>query len=89
VGLHPADYGVTLVPLPEGDFAKNDVAFIDPTPLGKDIDHDLLGLGLKKAIYNFMHGVGVENDVRSWFELPKGQCPKTTVQRNRIARALP
>jgi hypothetical protein len=47
-----------------------------------------LGLGLKKAIYNFMHGVGVDADVRSWFELPKGQCPKTTVQRNRIARAL-
>jgi hypothetical protein len=88
VGLNPADYGVTLVPLPEGDFAKNDVAFMDPTPLGKGIDHDLLGQGLKKAIYNFMHGVGVEADVRSWFELPTGACPKPTVQRQRIARAL-
>jgi hypothetical protein len=52
------------------------------------VDHDLLGQGLKKAIYNFMHGVGVENDVRQWFDLPKGQCPKTTVPRHKIAKAL-
>jgi len=32
--------------------------------------------------------VGVENDVRSWFELPKGQCPKTTVSRQKIAAVL-
>jgi hypothetical protein len=34
------------------------------------------------------HGVGVENDVLQWFELPKGQCPKTTVLRQKIARSL-
>ncbi len=84
VGMNPADYGVQVVPLPEVSFAKNDIAFIDPT----GTDHDTLGRGLKKAIYNYMHGVGVENDVRQWFELPKGQCPKTTVPRHKIAKAL-
>jgi tRNA A37 methylthiotransferase MiaB len=84
VGLNPADYGVQVVPLPEVSFAKNDIAFIDPT----GTDHDTLGRGLKKAIYNYMHGIGVENDVRQWFELPKGQCPKTTVPRYKIAKAL-
>jgi hypothetical protein len=88
VGLNPEAYGVTLFPLPEGTFAKNDVGFIDPTPMPPGVDHDLLGQGLKKAIYNFMHGVGVENDVRQWFELPKGHCPKTTVPRHKIAKAL-
>jgi hypothetical protein len=44
-----------------GDFAKNDVAFIDPT----GVDHDALGVGLKKAIYNYMHGIGLEEDVRT------------------------
>ena len=88
VGKNPEAYGVTLVPLPEGTFAKNDVGFVDPTPMPAGVDHDLLGQGLKKAIYNFMHGVGVENDVRQWFELPKGQCPKTTVPRHKIAKAL-
>jgi len=84
VGQSPADYGVQVVPLPKVSFAKNDIAFIDPT----GTDHDTLGLGLKKAIYNYMHGVGLEADVRSWFELPKGQCPKSTVPRQKIAKAL-
>ena len=84
VGKDPQAYGIELVPLPEVSFAKNDIGFIDPT----GTDHDTLGRGLKKAIYNFMHGVGLEDDVRQWFELPKGQCPKPTVGRHRIAKAL-
>ena len=84
VGQNPADYGVTVVPLPLVSFAKNDIAFIDPT----GTDHDTLGQGLKKAIYNFMHGVGLETDVRQWFELPKGKCPKPTVPKSFVARAL-
>ena len=82
--MNPADYGVQVVPLPQVSFAKNDIAFIDPT----GTDHDTLGLGLKKAIYNYMHGVGVQDDVRKWFELPKGKCPKSTVPRHQIAKAL-
>ena len=81
VGRDPAAYGISLLPLPPGAFAKNDVAFIDPT----GTDHDALGAGLKKAIYNYMHGIGLEEDVRSWFELP---TPKTRVARRRIERAL-
>ena len=81
VGLDPAAYGVTLQPLPEGRFAKNDVGFIDPTPT----DHDGLGQGLKKGLYNFMHGIGVEQDIRSWFPV---RVPKTTVPRRFVERAL-
>lgn len=88
VGMNPQDYGVELLPLPPVSFAKNDVGFIDPT----GVDHDLLGQALKKAIYNYMHGVGLDIDVRDWFDLPpdlpKKQVPKTTVPRQKIARAL-
>jgi radical SAM superfamily enzyme YgiQ (UPF0313 family) len=88
VGMNPQDYGVELLPLPPVSFAKNDVGFIDPT----GVDHDLLGQALKKAIYNYMHGVGLDIDVRDWFDLPpdlpKNQVPKTTVPRQKIARAL-
>jgi radical SAM superfamily enzyme YgiQ (UPF0313 family) len=84
VGKSPDDYGVTLVPLPPTSFAKNDVAFVDPT----GTDHDMLGQGLKKAIYNFMHGVGLQEDVRIWFDLPKNKCPKPTVGRHVIEKAL-
>jgi len=84
VGMNPQDYGVTLISLPEGSFARNDIGFIDPT----GTDHDMLGQGLKKAIYNYMHGLGLEDDVRVWFDLPKGQCPKPRVKKNAIAQAL-
>ena len=32
-----------------------------------------------------MHGIGVEDDVRMWFPF---KVPKTTVKRDKIARAL-
>ena len=82
VGLDPEAYGIELVPLPPISFAKNDVAFIDPA----GVDHDLLGIGLKKAIYNFMHGVGFEEDTHKWFDV--AGTPKTSVGRNKIAKAL-
>lgn len=81
VGLNPQEYGITLQPLPPVSFAKNDVGFHDPT----GVDHEALGRVLKKAIYNFMHGIGLEEDVRSWFPF---KVPRTTVARNRIERAL-
>jgi radical SAM superfamily enzyme YgiQ (UPF0313 family) len=81
VGQHPEEYGVTLQPLPPVSFAKNDIGFHDPT----GVDHDALGGALRKAIYNYMHGIGLEEDVRGWFPF---KVPKTTVQRNRIERAL-
>ena len=81
VGLNPQDYGVTLLPLPPGNFARNDVGFHDPT----GCDHDAFAPGLKKALYNYMHGIGLELDVRQWFDLP---VPKPKVGRQRIARAL-
>ncbi|WP_186332243.1 B12-binding domain-containing radical SAM protein [Bordetella genomosp. 13] len=81
VGKNPEEYGVTLQPLPEVTFAKNDVGFHDPT----GVDHDALGRALKKAIYNYMHGIGLDEDVRSWFPF---KVPRTTVSRHRISRAL-
>jgi radical SAM superfamily enzyme YgiQ (UPF0313 family) len=81
VGLHPSDYGVTLEPLPPTSFAKNDVGFNDPT----NVDHAALGVGLRKAIYNYMHGIGLEEDVRSWFTF---KVPRTSVAPHFIERAL-
>ena len=81
VGRDPAAYGVTLQPLPAGRFARNDVGFTDPT----GTDHDALGVGLKKALYNYMHGVGLDADVRTWFDF---SVPKARVARHRIEHAL-
>ena len=84
VGLDPAAYGIELIPLPEVTFAKNDIGFIDPT----GVDHDALGIGLRKAIYNYMHGIGLDEDVRAWFSHMPHPVPKTRVKRHFIERAL-
>jgi tRNA A37 methylthiotransferase MiaB len=94
VGLSPKEYGIELIPLPPVSFGKNDIGFID----GTGVDHDLLGLGLKKAIYNFMHGIGLDQDVRTWFQdaliehaggkSPAFKIPKSTASRNKISLAL-
>lgn len=85
VGLRPHEYGIRLQPLPAGGFARNDVGFIDPT----GTDHDALGKGLKKALYNYMHGVALDEDVRAWFSpYVKGKIPRPTVARGHIAKAL-
>ncbi len=81
VGLNPAEFGVELEPLPPVTFATNDVGFVDPS----GVDHDALGVGLNRALYNYMHGIGLEEDVRSWFD---GRVPRTRVSRRRIAAAL-
>ncbi|MGZ9129045.1 MAG: B12-binding domain-containing radical SAM protein [Candidatus Binatia bacterium] len=81
VGKHPEQYGVTLLPLPKISFAKNDVGFLDPT----GVDHDALGVALNKALYNYMHGIRLDADVRSWFS---GRVPRTKVPREYVARAL-
>ncbi|HEY5763323.1 MAG TPA: radical SAM protein, partial [Rhodocyclaceae bacterium] len=81
VGLHPERYGITLEPLPPGGFARNDVRFTDPT----GVDHEALGQGLTKALYNYMHGIGLDQDLRGWFPL---RVPKTRVPRDFVARAL-
>ena len=81
VGLNPAEYGVTLKPLPPTSFAKNDVGFVDPT----NVDHAALSVGLRKAIYNYMHGIGLEEDVRSWFPF---KVPRSTVSPRYVEHAL-
>ena len=81
VGMNPEEYGVRLKPLPPVSFAKNDIGFIDPV----NVDHAALGVGLRKAIYNFMHGIGLEEDVRGWFDF---SVPHTSISANYIELAL-
>jgi len=81
VGLNPAEYGIKLKKLPPITFATNDVEFFDPT----GVDHDSLGRALNKALYNYMHGIGLDEDVRAWFD---ERVPKPRVGRNFIAKAL-
>ena len=83
IGKQPGSFGIKLRKLPKIRFATNDVAFDDPT----GCDHDRFTDGLRKAVYNYMHGVGLDDDPRSFF--PQGkQLPGITVAPDLIRRAL-
>ena len=79
IGQRPELFGVRLGPEAPVTFARNEVPFIDPT----GCDHERLGPGLRKAIYNVMHGVGLDEDVRTWFEeaAPRPKVPRTLIRR--------
>jgi hypothetical protein len=81
VGMNPEAYGVTLATQPVVTFARNDIAFNDPT----GVDHDRLGIALNKALYNYMHGIGLDRDVQSWFA---DDAPPTRVASDFVAAAL-
>jgi radical SAM superfamily enzyme YgiQ (UPF0313 family) len=68
IGQSPDLFGIKLRREPTVTFARNDLAFDDPT----GVDHDFLGAGLRKALYNYMHGVGLDEDVRRWFQVDHG-----------------
>ncbi|HEX7835994.1 MAG TPA: radical SAM protein, partial [Kofleriaceae bacterium] len=91
IGRAPELYGIRLRAAAPATFARNDLAFDDPT----GCDHDGLAAGLRKAVYNFMHGVGLDVDPRSWFERPgrsRGRSapkiPRARVPPDLIRRAL-
>jgi len=81
VGKHPEEYGVTLQPPPHATFANNDINFTDAS----GVNHDVFGAALAKALYNYMHGIGLDQDVRNWFN---DEVPRTRVPKSFVARAL-
>ncbi|WCN10583.1 B12-binding domain-containing radical SAM protein [Marinomonas mediterranea] len=81
IGINPDDYGITLADRPETRFAENDVDFFDPI----DTDHDMLGKGLRKSLYNYMHGIGFDQPMNFWFDQPVN---KTTVKKSLIENAI-
>jgi len=83
IGKQPELFGITLRKPPAIAFAKNDVAFDDPT----GTDHDAFADGLRKAVYNYMHGLGLDADPRTWFSR-RSKVPKASVPADLVRRAL-
>jgi hypothetical protein len=80
VGKDPKKFGIEIIETiapKNGHFAENDLLFEDPTKA----DHERLGIGLRAALYNYMHGIGLEFEVRRWFpdRVPKTQIPATFI----------
>ncbi|WP_233402215.1 B12-binding domain-containing radical SAM protein [Marinomonas ostreistagni] len=81
IGINPEEYGITLAERPETLFAENDVDFFDPT----GTDHDMLGNGLRKALYNYMHGIGFDQPMSFWFDQ---SVARPTVKKDLISKAF-
>lgn len=78
-GIDPVKFGATLIPVEKGTFANNEIPFTD----GQNLDLDMLGQGLRKATYNYMHGLGFDWPLHKWFEkkIPAATIPKIYVKR--------
>jgi hypothetical protein len=48
-------------------------------------DHIQFGPGLKKSLYNFMHGIGFEFELQEWFDF---KIPHTTIAPNTVETYL-
>ena len=80
VGQNPEEFGVTPIKQ-EIKFANNDIDFTDKT----GIDHSKFSFGLKKSLFNFMHGVNFEIPLQDWFDF---KIPKTTIHPDYIHDCL-
>lgn len=80
VGLNPEEFGVTPIKQ-EILFANNDIDFTDKT----GIDHSKFSFGLKKSLFNYMHGINFEIPLQDWFDF---KIPKTTIHPDYIHDSL-
>jgi hypothetical protein len=81
VGLNPDAYHIQILNPEPGSFANNDLEHADPT----GTDHALFSEGLKKSLFNYMHGIGLDMPLQDWFDF---KIPRTQIPKNYIARIL-
>jgi len=80
VGMNPEEYGIKPN-YQDITFANNDVEFIDST----GIDHTQFSFGLKKSLFNFMHGIGFDSPIQDWFDF---NIPDTSIDPDFINDSL-
>ncbi|MEI6564790.1 MAG: radical SAM protein [bacterium] len=76
---NPRRFGIRIPRLPKPVFARNEVPFVDSI----DCDHDALGRGLRKALYSYLHGAGLDLDLQAWFDIP---VPPPTLHTDFVTR---
>ncbi|AUS04272.1 B12-binding domain-containing radical SAM protein [Pseudotamlana carrageenivorans] len=80
IGQNPDAYNITPH-YKNISFANNDIDFSDNT----GIDHHMFSFGLKKSLFNFMHGIGFDLPLQDWFDF---KIPHTTIHRDFIYDSL-
>ena len=80
IGKNPEEFGI-IPDIKPITFANNDIDFTDKT----QIKHDKFSFGLKKALFNYMHGQCFEFDLQEWFDF---KIPKTKIDPDFIYNAI-
>ena len=79
MGRDPRAFGMEAEPMLSGVFARNEMPVAD----GVAADVLAMGSGLRKAVYNYLYGMGVDEDVSTWFT---PRVPRPSVGRGWVAR---
>lgn len=81
IAKNAAKYKIEIVDSSLKPFANNNISHIDYS----NIDYEKFSPGLKKAIYNFMHGIGFGYPLQYWFDFI---IPETTINPNSVQNML-
>ncbi|MBU4487249.1 MAG: radical SAM protein, partial [Candidatus Delongbacteria bacterium] len=77
----PAKYNISIPNSDLKPFANNDISYIDNS--NENIDD--MGDGLRRSVYNFMLGIEIDKDIKTWFEVP---VQKPRVKKNFVKDIL-
>ena len=80
VGMFPEEFGV-IPEINEITFANNDIQFKDKS----GINHDKFSFGLKKSLFNYMHGICFDYELQEWFDF---KIPNSKISSDYIISSL-
>lgn len=81
IGINPEKFKVRSLQSEAGSFANNDLPHEDPT----GAKHHQYSEGLRKSLYNYMHGLGFELPLQYWFDFP---IKKTSIAPNHLQKNM-
>lgn len=81
VGLAPANYQVLEIGPGHGTFANNDLYHEDPT----GAEHERYSEGLKKSLFNYLHGICLDFPLQEWFDFP---VPEPSISHDYIYQSI-
>lgn len=81
VGIDPEAFDVINLSVEKGSFANNDLVHKEKS----GAVHDKFSFGLKKSLFNYMHGLCFDFSLQEWFDF---KVPKTKIPPDYIYRVL-
>ncbi|MBW3544099.1 MAG: radical SAM protein, partial [Bacteroidetes bacterium] len=81
IGLNPKEFKVKNATAAIGSFANNDLVHTDEI----GADHEVFSEGLKKSLFNYMHGLCFVFSLNRWFNF---KVPRTSIPPDYIERIL-